>query len=194
MFDWQLIRERQEAVQERIALAAARAGRAADEVTLIAVTKTWPAELVLAAYEAGLRHFGENRAEELIAKRPLVAAMEPAPPVPIPIPVSWPGSTTGSTTRTLQPSAGAPRSPRSSEAPEMRGVWRSPRDPRRRGSDFQSAARRRDAEGRAWAALVDHRQSRHDALRGGRGGKPRSPGGRSGRQYHRRRDIRRQPW
>ena len=74
MFDWQLIRERQEAVQERIALAAARAGRAADEVTLIAVTKTWPAELVLAAYEAGLRHFGENRAEELIAKRPLVAA------------------------------------------------------------------------------------------------------------------------
>ncbi len=74
MFDWQLIRERQEAVQARIALAAARAGRAAGEVTLIAVTKTWPAALVVEAYDAGLFHFGENRPEELAAKRSVVEA------------------------------------------------------------------------------------------------------------------------
>jgi pyridoxal phosphate enzyme (YggS family) len=66
------IRDRYAAALERVAAAAARAGRSADEVTLVAVTKTWPAELVLAAYEAGMRHFGENRAEELAAKRPQV--------------------------------------------------------------------------------------------------------------------------
>ncbi len=66
------IRERYAAVLERIAITAARAGRAAEDVTLIAVTKTWPAEVVLAAYEAGMRHFGENRAEELAVKRPQV--------------------------------------------------------------------------------------------------------------------------
>jgi pyridoxal phosphate enzyme (YggS family) len=72
MLNWQEIRARHEAVQERIAAAAARAGRAADEVTLVAVSKTWPAQLVIEAYDAGLFHFGENRPEELAAKRPLV--------------------------------------------------------------------------------------------------------------------------
>jgi hypothetical protein len=57
-----------------MAAAATRAGRTADAVTLIAVTKTWPAELALAAHAAGLRHFGENRPEELAAKRPVVEA------------------------------------------------------------------------------------------------------------------------
>jgi pyridoxal phosphate enzyme (YggS family) len=66
------IRDRYAAALERVAAAAARAGRSVDEVTLVAVTKTWPAELVLAAYEAGMRHFGENRAEELAVKRPQV--------------------------------------------------------------------------------------------------------------------------
>jgi pyridoxal phosphate enzyme (YggS family) len=61
-------------VLERMAAAAARAGRRADEITLIAVTKTWPVELVIAAYEVGMRHFGENRPEELAAKRPMVEA------------------------------------------------------------------------------------------------------------------------
>lgn len=68
------IAERYAAVQERIAAAAQRAGRSADEITLVAVTKTWPAEVVVAAYQAGMRHFGENRAEELAKKRPLVTA------------------------------------------------------------------------------------------------------------------------
>jgi hypothetical protein len=55
---------------QRIEQAAARAGREPAEITLVAVTKTWPPETVLAAYAAGLRHFGENRAEELAEKRP----------------------------------------------------------------------------------------------------------------------------
>ncbi len=66
------LRDRYQAVQERIAVAAAWAGRDPAGVTLIAVTKTWPAEVVIAAHEAGMRHFGENRPEELAQKRPLV--------------------------------------------------------------------------------------------------------------------------
>ncbi len=57
-----------------MAAAAARAGRSPDEITLVAVTKMWPAELVVAAHGASLRHFGENRPEELAAKRPPVEA------------------------------------------------------------------------------------------------------------------------
>lgn len=74
MYDVEVLQERHAAVLARIAAAAGRAGRDPGEVTLIAVTKTWPAELVLAAYEAGMRRFGENRPEELAAKRPLVEA------------------------------------------------------------------------------------------------------------------------
>ncbi|MCZ2114298.1 MAG: YggS family pyridoxal phosphate-dependent enzyme [Anaerolineae bacterium] len=66
------LRDRRDAVMERIAGAAARAGRDAAEITLVAVTKTWPAELVIAAHAIGLRHFGENRPEELAVKRPIV--------------------------------------------------------------------------------------------------------------------------
>jgi pyridoxal phosphate enzyme (YggS family) len=55
-------------VQERIAEAALRAGRDPADVALVAVTKTHPAEVVVAAYQAGVRHFGENRAEEGVSK------------------------------------------------------------------------------------------------------------------------------
>jgi pyridoxal phosphate enzyme (YggS family) len=51
-------------VQERIAAAAERAGRVPSDVTLIAVTKTQSPEMIQAAYDVGLRHFGENRVEE----------------------------------------------------------------------------------------------------------------------------------
>jgi PLP dependent protein len=51
-------------VQERIAAAARRAGRRLEEITLIGVSKTHPAEAIREAYEAGLRHFGENRVQE----------------------------------------------------------------------------------------------------------------------------------
>ncbi len=52
------------AVQGRIAAAAGRAGRDPESVTLVAVTKMQPLDAILAAYELGLRHLGENRIEE----------------------------------------------------------------------------------------------------------------------------------
>jgi pyridoxal phosphate enzyme (YggS family) len=56
------------AIQARIASAARRAGRDPDEITLVAVTKTQPPEVIRAAYDLGFRHFGENRVEEAEAK------------------------------------------------------------------------------------------------------------------------------
>ncbi|MGD8998550.1 MAG: YggS family pyridoxal phosphate-dependent enzyme [Anaerolineae bacterium] len=61
-------------LRERIAEAAQRSGRDPEEVGLVAVTKTFPADVVLAAYEAGVRHFGENRVGEGISK---ITALEP---------------------------------------------------------------------------------------------------------------------
>jgi PLP dependent protein len=65
-------------VRERIALAAERAGRRADEITLIAVSKTFPADAIRAAYDAGLRSFGENRVQEFEAKEPKLADLTDA--------------------------------------------------------------------------------------------------------------------
>jgi PLP dependent protein len=56
-------------IQERIAKAAARAGRSTEEIALIAVSKTHPASAIHEAYEAGIRHFGENRVQEWEGKR-----------------------------------------------------------------------------------------------------------------------------
>jgi|YNPBryantNP2012_1023418.scaffolds.fasta_scaffold04083_3 pyridoxal phosphate enzyme (YggS family) len=75
MMDERELRQRIAAVQERIAAAARRAGRAADEITLVAVTKTQGPEVVAAACAAGLRAFGENRVEEAIPKVRAVAAL-----------------------------------------------------------------------------------------------------------------------
>jgi pyridoxal phosphate enzyme (YggS family) len=55
-------------VQERIAAAAARSGRPAAAVTLVAVCKTADRPAIDAAYAAGVRHFGENRVQEALAK------------------------------------------------------------------------------------------------------------------------------
>ena len=57
-------------IRQRMAAAAVRAGRSPDEVVLVAVSKGQPAEVILAAYDAGQRVFGENRAPELAAKAP----------------------------------------------------------------------------------------------------------------------------
>jgi pyridoxal phosphate enzyme (YggS family) len=56
-------------IQERIARAAARAGRRVGEITLIGVSKTHPASAIREAFEAGIRHFGENRVQEWEGKR-----------------------------------------------------------------------------------------------------------------------------
>src|ERR1700736_6921155 len=56
-------------IRERIAGAARRAGRGVEEITLIGVSKTHPAEAIRSAYAAGLRDFGENRVQEWEGKR-----------------------------------------------------------------------------------------------------------------------------
>lgn len=63
------LRENLVRVQERIARAARRAGRRAEEITLIAVSKTHSAEIIQEAFAAGVRHFGENRVQEWEGKR-----------------------------------------------------------------------------------------------------------------------------
>jgi pyridoxal phosphate enzyme (YggS family) len=55
-------------VEDRIAAACARAGRARSEVTLVAVTKTTTIEVVSTLLDLGLFHFGENRPQELWKK------------------------------------------------------------------------------------------------------------------------------
>lgn len=64
--------ENLDAVESRIAAACARSGRRREEVTLLAVTKVFPAAAILAAYELGLRQFGENYVQEFESKAPLV--------------------------------------------------------------------------------------------------------------------------
>ncbi|MEO8036707.1 MAG: YggS family pyridoxal phosphate-dependent enzyme [Acidobacteriota bacterium] len=61
------------AVEQRIAAACQRAGRARSEVTLVAVSKTFPAEAVTAAFTAGVTDVGENRVQETRDKQPLVS-------------------------------------------------------------------------------------------------------------------------
>lgn len=65
-----MIRENMDYVRENIEKACAKAGRDASEVTLIAVSKTKPVELLREAYEAGARDFGENKVQELLDKIP----------------------------------------------------------------------------------------------------------------------------
>jgi pyridoxal phosphate enzyme (YggS family) len=55
-------------IRKRIAAAARRAGRNADDVILMGVSKTFPAEAVREAYAAGIRVFGENRVQEFAEK------------------------------------------------------------------------------------------------------------------------------
>ena len=59
-------------IQREIGQACQRAGRAEGEVTLIAVSKTKPIELLREAYNGGTREFGENRVQELLSKIPLM--------------------------------------------------------------------------------------------------------------------------
>jgi PLP dependent protein len=72
------IRENLARLREGIEAAAAKAGRQADEITLIGISKTHPGEAIREAYEAGLRHFGENRVQEWEAKRPQLEDLDGA--------------------------------------------------------------------------------------------------------------------
>jgi pyridoxal phosphate enzyme (YggS family) len=64
-------------VQDRICNAAIAAGRKPEEITLVAVSKTKPAEAVRAALAAGQVVFGENRVQEAAAKFPALRANYP---------------------------------------------------------------------------------------------------------------------
>jgi len=55
-------------VRATIAEAAQRVGRRAEEITLVAVSKTFPVEFVKMAYNLGVTHFGENRVQEALPK------------------------------------------------------------------------------------------------------------------------------
>jgi len=67
-------------VAERVAAAARAAGRDPGEVTVIGVSKTVPVDRIAPELDAGLCHLGENRAQELVAKAP-VLARRATPPV-----------------------------------------------------------------------------------------------------------------
>ena len=73
-----MLRERIEEVEDRIARAAARAGRRRQDITLVAITKVFPASIIREAYELGLRHFGENYVQEFEGKYPEVAGLPDA--------------------------------------------------------------------------------------------------------------------
>jgi pyridoxal phosphate enzyme (YggS family) len=64
------VSENLERVREQIARAAAKVGRAASDIELVAITKTHPAEQVREAIEAGQNLFGESRVQEARAKIP----------------------------------------------------------------------------------------------------------------------------
>jgi pyridoxal phosphate enzyme (YggS family) len=72
------LRERLEQVRWRMAAAAARAGRDPSEITLLAVTKVFPASAIRDAYALGLRDFGENYLQEFEEKYPAVRDLEGA--------------------------------------------------------------------------------------------------------------------
>ena len=65
-----MIRENIKSVEKEMTESCKRAGRDRGEVTLIAVSKTKPVEMLREAYAAGARDFGENRVQELMEKIP----------------------------------------------------------------------------------------------------------------------------
>ena len=69
---------RLEQVRARIASAAARCGRRAEDVTLVAVTKVFPASVIRDAYALGLRDFGENYLQEFEGKHPQIQDLSEA--------------------------------------------------------------------------------------------------------------------
>ncbi len=63
-----IVSDNLKAVEEKIQKACDRAGRARSEVTLIAVSKTKPVDMLMEAYNDGIRTFGENKVQELTGK------------------------------------------------------------------------------------------------------------------------------
>ncbi len=62
--------ERLQNIRERLAEATRRSGRPPEAATLVAVSKTYPVEVIQEAVAAGQRVFGENRVQEIVLKQP----------------------------------------------------------------------------------------------------------------------------
>ena len=62
------VSENIDGVLKNIEAAAGKAGRNKDDITLIAVTKTKPFEMLMEAYDHGIRDFGENKVQDLVDK------------------------------------------------------------------------------------------------------------------------------
>lgn len=71
------IADRLRQIRDRMAEAALRAGRSPEDIALVAVSKTHPADRIEAAIAAGQRCFGENRVQEAMAKFPALRARHP---------------------------------------------------------------------------------------------------------------------
>jgi pyridoxal phosphate enzyme (YggS family) len=65
-------------VEERIEKACTVSGRKRSEITLLAVTKVFPASVIIEAHALGLRDFGENYVQEFADKAPVVSGLEGA--------------------------------------------------------------------------------------------------------------------
>lgn len=63
-----MLKENLAVVEQNICDACKRAGRAREEVTLIAVSKTKPVDMIQEVYDTGIRYFGENKVQELCGK------------------------------------------------------------------------------------------------------------------------------
>ncbi len=70
IFAYSMLPERLAHIRSKIQAACGNAGRSPESITLIAVTKTIPADVVNEAIEAGLHDIGENRLQEYLRKRP----------------------------------------------------------------------------------------------------------------------------
>ncbi|MBU0508334.1 YggS family pyridoxal phosphate-dependent enzyme [bacterium] len=62
------LRTNHDIVLDRIVAACRQADRSPSEVTVVAITKTFPASYISNAYALGIRHFGENRVQEMLDK------------------------------------------------------------------------------------------------------------------------------
>ena len=73
-------------LKHRIEAAAAKSGRKASDIDVVAVSKTKPLEMIIAAHRAGLRKFGENKAQELLKK---IAQLEQYQASNGPLDIEW---------------------------------------------------------------------------------------------------------
>ena len=69
MISFETLKQNYETVRNKVRDAAIRSGRTPEEVLLLPVTKTQSVEVLQMAYDLGMRHAGENRVQEILAKK-----------------------------------------------------------------------------------------------------------------------------